>query len=363
MGQVTDNADLALAIVRIVREEATRVLLSSPVIARAGADAISSIAGEIADNSVVRMSSVGLRPGAVDRDDLARLALDLVRDRHSDQHLGLYRTLRAVVDLVVDQIEDSGLLLSQVISSIARRRARGSPATIARTDLVDRLVAETRADDRSMSPSPWQISHDESFSEVFSQPNDQAFREAICLVEDPVNLPHPTVFLIPTDDRGLATRQGAADAAGAIRLRGNADELANQLEILSMELEISGMEIESLSWHLSRAQAGRNAGLAMAESVDADPGTSPSETPADRPDATSVASDAYTSGCGHPRTVRGLDVPLVWGSRRSQVCVDCGAFRTHGHHHGDDPDVRGPDVSGWHPACEYVDATSRRDEE
>jgi hypothetical protein len=66
-----------------------------------------------------------------------------------------------------------------------------------------------------------------------------------------------------------------------------------------------------------------------------------------------IAADivkAATGGCGHTRTKRGENVPLRWGSARSEVCVDCGAFRTHSH---TDPTRW---LSEWKPAARYAEA-------
>lgn len=64
--------------------------------------------------------------------------------------------------------------------------------------------------------------------------------------------------------------------------------------------------------------------------------------------------------CKHERRARGKDIPLVYGSHRSQICLDCGAFRRHGHNV--DPDSELFPVSGalyeWRPASEYADATA-----
>lgn len=59
---------------------------------------------------------------------------------------------------------------------------------------------------------------------------------------------------------------------------------------------------------------------------------------------------AIEERCSHPRVTRGADVPLVHGSYRSQVCLDCGAFRTHGHN------VPPTSSNKWRPAIGYADA-------
>jgi len=80
-------------------------------------------------------------------------------------------------------------------------------------------------------------------------------------------------------------------------------------------------------------------------------------------DATGWRWQAFPAECRHGRRERGKDVPRVYGSWRSQVCLDCGAFRTHGHN--DDPDAPGAhaNVSGWLPASEYAGATEPRGED
>ena len=61
------------------------------------------------------------------------------------------------------------------------------------------------------------------------------------------------------------------------------------------------------------------------------------------------------SGCLHAKTKRGKDAPRAWGSWRTQVCLDCGAFRTHGHN--EDPDTApGWSKSAWRRASEYEEA-------
>ena len=77
------------------------------------------------------------------------------------------------------------------------------------------------------------------------------------------------------------------------------------------------------------------------------------------PPSSELASEP---ACKHERRGRGKDVPRVYGSWRSQICLDCGGFRTHGHN--DDPDAPGEHarVSDWHPASEYAEATSEPEE-
>lgn len=63
--------------------------------------------------------------------------------------------------------------------------------------------------------------------------------------------------------------------------------------------------------------------------------------------------------CVHATVERGKDVPRLYGSWRTQVCVDCKAFRTHGH--DDVPDPSKPwGGHPWRPAGEYASATRPR---
>lgn len=66
-------------------------------------------------------------------------------------------------------------------------------------------------------------------------------------------------------------------------------------------------------------------------------------------------------GCLHLRVTRGKDVPRQYGSWRTQLCLDCGAFRTHGHNVWPDPSTlwAGHD---WRPASEYAEATAHDDD-
>jgi hypothetical protein len=61
------------------------------------------------------------------------------------------------------------------------------------------------------------------------------------------------------------------------------------------------------------------------------------------------------TGCGHERTTLGANVPRRWGSWRTEVCRDCGAFRTHGH------DAERSQLSAWRPASEYAEATAEQE--
>lgn len=56
-------------------------------------------------------------------------------------------------------------------------------------------------------------------------------------------------------------------------------------------------------------------------------------------------------GCQHEQTVEGASSPMVYGSHATEVCRDCGAFRTHGH------DAARSHMSAWRPASEYAAAT------
>lgn len=66
-----------------------------------------------------------------------------------------------------------------------------------------------------------------------------------------------------------------------------------------------------------------------------------------------MAPDA--ASCKHARTTRGADAPRLYGSWRTEVCRDCGAFRTHGH------DVGRSHPSEWNPASEYAAATAEQE--
>jgi hypothetical protein len=59
--------------------------------------------------------------------------------------------------------------------------------------------------------------------------------------------------------------------------------------------------------------------------------------------------------CRHTRTERGKDAQRSWGSWCTQVCLDCGSFRTHAHDAapGTSP---GWTKSRWRPAAEYEEA-------
>jgi hypothetical protein len=60
--------------------------------------------------------------------------------------------------------------------------------------------------------------------------------------------------------------------------------------------------------------------------------------------------------CSHTDTIRGADIPLRYGSCRSEVCLNCGAFRERDHH---DNLRRG----AWHPASEYADAIAEQEQD
>lgn len=59
------------------------------------------------------------------------------------------------------------------------------------------------------------------------------------------------------------------------------------------------------------------------------------------------------AACQHERLTRGSNVPRRYGSFASEVCRDCGAFRTMTHH--------GEDKSEWQPASEYAEATAEQE--
>lgn len=66
--------------------------------------------------------------------------------------------------------------------------------------------------------------------------------------------------------------------------------------------------------------------------------------------------------CLHARTERGKDAPRVWGSWRTQVCLDCGAFRMHAH--DEDPNVPpGWSKSAWRAASAYEEATAKSEDD
>lgn len=66
------------------------------------------------------------------------------------------------------------------------------------------------------------------------------------------------------------------------------------------------------------------------------------------------ASRREVADCKHERTSRGANIPLRWGSARSEVCRDCGAFRERDHH-GNLRDAR------WRPASEYAEAIAEQE--
>ena len=63
--------------------------------------------------------------------------------------------------------------------------------------------------------------------------------------------------------------------------------------------------------------------------------------------------------CRHERTKRGKDIPRVYGTYRSQVCIDCGMFRARDHYNKIVNDSRG----AWRPAERYAEDTSERDDD
>lgn len=58
--------------------------------------------------------------------------------------------------------------------------------------------------------------------------------------------------------------------------------------------------------------------------------------------------------CAHANTKRGDDIPRRYGSYRSRVCVDCGAFEARTHF----DELAWP----WRPSSEYAEATRKDDE-
>ena len=61
------------------------------------------------------------------------------------------------------------------------------------------------------------------------------------------------------------------------------------------------------------------------------------------------------SDCTHTRQKRGKDAPRQWGSYRTCVCLDCGAFQfaSHLNERGDK----------WYPTSEYDSATAEREDD
>lgn len=59
--------------------------------------------------------------------------------------------------------------------------------------------------------------------------------------------------------------------------------------------------------------------------------------------------------CPHLQTKRGKDYPLRFGSYRTNVCVACGAWRTHGHND--------KDYDYWQPTSSYEEETRPREED
>lgn len=61
--------------------------------------------------------------------------------------------------------------------------------------------------------------------------------------------------------------------------------------------------------------------------------------------------------CAHKRYRRGKDVPRRWGSYRTRLCLDCGAYQTHSHIAPPLPDTP------WKPSDGYEADTTRSDDE
>jgi len=61
--------------------------------------------------------------------------------------------------------------------------------------------------------------------------------------------------------------------------------------------------------------------------------------------------------CQHLKTKRGKDIPRLYGSWQSEVCVDCGMFRRRDHHWN----LATGWLSGWFDAADYEAATEERE--
>lgn len=72
-----------------------------------------------------------------------------------------------------------------------------------------------------------------------------------------------------------------------------------------------------------------------------------------------IAAQGAEVACEHRRTERGKDIPRRYGSYRSEVCLDCKAFRARDHHDQLITDSRG----GWRPAEQYDSETAESDDE
>lgn len=66
-----------------------------------------------------------------------------------------------------------------------------------------------------------------------------------------------------------------------------------------------------------------------------------------------------TIDCQHPSTKRGKNIPLRYGSWRSEVCRGCGAYRARDHHGNLITGLHG----GWKPASGYKADTTRDPDE
>lgn len=116
--------------------------------------------------------------------------------------------------------------------------------TTARADEseIERLIAEIRACDASMSPAPWRF--DPEIPEILSEPTLETYVEQTAAARscaDPIldDLDTPIVLLPPLDDRDAATPRGAADSAGVVMLRNSAPAIADQLAAALREIRIS----------------------------------------------------------------------------------------------------------------------------
>lgn len=59
--------------------------------------------------------------------------------------------------------------------------------------------------------------------------------------------------------------------------------------------------------------------------------------------------------CVHKKTKRGTDIPRVYGSYRTEVCVACGMYRTMGHN-GENPDPWRSRDAYLHEVTKILDA-------
>lgn len=218
--------------------------------------------------------------------------------------------------------------------------------------LCMRLIAEAREDDARMTDAPWDC--------------------------------------VPLVVRHFAdVRPTGADAFGVARQRNNLSALADQLEAARAEIDRMRPVVEAAERYrddgpayagihpaVDAYRAGRK-GVAMRPVVEAAVAwrkTPPLDRPIAEGGSTApwvrayrqleIEIDAYIAasnavGCVHRRTERGKDIPRSYGSYRSEVCLDCKAFRARDHHDQLITDSRG----GWRPAEQYDQETAESDEE